>query len=457
MTDRIAICVTSDSQWSVLRLVAQRLEQSDCSTVIVCSAHVRAKLEMSHPQLALESHCSTEAILAPKSFYSRAKRLKERVRSGISCSFYKEFLAEWRSRIGYYQAMLSRIRPSMLLVPESEDGISGEIWLISAARSLHIPVVVIPYEASGREDFINLIAQRHQNGIANHVGHRARKRLQQVDEEIWILNGERGATSVYPVEYILALHESGIRIPNPWTTHGGEADILAVESDGMEEHYLREGVRAEKLKLTGSPYADRLHSQLMVSSRLSTAYEAGEKIDPTKTRILVSLPPNYHDQRGRLCPYPSYEAMCAAIVRDFSRLDNVQVTVVIHPAHGGQADLLNGLADIELSSEWVLDLIPKHDIFVTSGSSTLRWAVAARKPSINLDYYRFRLEFFDHLAGVTTVESPSEAIHLAQSLITDHEMYRHVTQQQIAIGHKWGIMDGKNNDRVVDMIKRIAS
>ena len=455
MMGAVAIYARSHSQWSVLRLVKDELRRQGTAVHVICDEGLAAQLP---------SRTDADSVVLPEyrpqqnpvqsivsNLWTRLW-LEWRCRgNGLSRIAYRAHFEHFTNRIAYYRRLLRANRTGLLIV--GEDGPSGEIWLIAAAQQLGVPTLVVPYEASGKEDFVNLILQKVNDGTFNKVSSETTGLLRKLGEAASILESPVGSTTLYPAEYLCALHDVGIRIPNPWTTHGGQADLIAAESVGMLQHYLDEGLPSDKCVVAGTPYADRIFQGLRREDRLWSAYANGTKIEAGKTKILVALPPSYHDGRGHLCSFPTYQEMCRSIAEDLTSLDNVELTFVVHPAYRQQADILSGMPEIRLSTDWILDLIPQHDVFfVTTGSSTLRWSALARKPSINLDYYKFRLKFFEKVDGVLGIETRTDFLDAVRRLNLDNDHYRAISAKQIACGSKWGTLDGGNTDRLIRLV-----
>jgi hypothetical protein len=465
------------SQWSVIRPIVERDSDRFRTTFIVSKAvETNAGLNGS---LAYDYDSASEKPADDEIFLKVARanstkasifnlfarippavafqqKIKTRAKDHrIRESSYLSLVSSFKKKLSYYGTTLLDLKTDVLVV--GEDGISGDIWLISTAKRLGIPVVVLPYEASGKEDFINVLEQRRENDGLIQPSEPQLALLEEAGCSAWAIPfGDRN-TTLYPIEYIVALADVGIHLPNPWTTHGGEADYLLAESKGMQQHYLDEGLASEKIRVVGSPYGDRAANQLEVRRELGEAFRTGSKIETGKTRILVSLPPTYHDSRAHLSPYATFEEMIRDVAETVTRDHRVEATFVVHPALSQQQSAPLSIGDFAISPEWVIDLIPQHDIFISCGSSTLRWSVAARKPTINVDYYRFQLRFFDRLEGLSSFEDPKEFSSFIARLIGDDSFYRSITTEQSAVGDKWGILDGENIDRIEDLLTKVET
>jgi hypothetical protein len=464
----------SMTQWGVIRPIVERNSQRYRRTFIL-SAELQTKAGVSDPFafnfrsapvqpedddffLKMARHPRVKSswldILLGRN--PRLTAFHERVESRASdrrirTKSYLAYVSAFKKTLSYYAATLLHLKTDVLVV--GEDGISGELWLIGAAKSLGIPVVVLPYGAAGKEDFLSLLEQKKRG--SNLVVPTAEQLalLNEMGCGHWAIPFHDSWAMVYPPEYVVALSDCGISLPNPWTTHGGDADYLMAECQGMQLHYLKEGLPLHKVPIVGTPYADRIAQQINGAPELGEAFRAGRKIGTSAARILISLPPSYHETRGHLSPYPTYEEMTREVVNTVARDPRVKATFVVHPAfHQQQKSLLDSIGEFDISQEWVIDLIPQHDIYISCGSSTLRWSTAARKPTINFDYYKFRLKFFDQLEGLKTIEEPSEFAELLDLLLRDEKTFCEITSEQAAVGDKWGVLDGKNIDRIEDFL-----
>ena len=97
-----------------------------------------------------------------------------------------------------YVQLLSSTRSTILVV--GEDGPSAELWLIAAARHLGLPVFVIPYEASGRDEYVNNVLKRVADDAAIRLTDRGIDLLRKLDESHWVLMTDSGPSAIHPAE-----------------------------------------------------------------------------------------------------------------------------------------------------------------------------------------------------------------------------------------------------------------
>jgi len=363
----------------------------------------------------------------------------------------------WKSIVRTQQVAAARIlaESSARAVLVGEDGVSGNAALIAAAREMRVPVIVCPYGFGGREDFENNLKEKYREGTLLLLGHTPEERIIARRLPQWVCRTEHGDAVIFPPHMILAREAAGWSMPDPWTPLGGGADYVAVENPAARDHYLREGLPDAKLVDLGSPYCDVLADTLAAHPDCDAAYRHATKIAAGRTKVLVSLPPSYHVTRPDMSEFADYDAMCRGVVEMCRRLPNVECTLSIHPATpADQRTMLTGLG-VTVADEWLLRLIPRHDVYLTTFSSTIRWAVACGKPVLNYDAYRFELAIYDGVRAVTTRNRLAD-LEIALTKLADDAEYRRTAATLAADRGGWGLLDGGNTRRILDFAARAS-
>jgi hypothetical protein len=391
----------------------------------------------------------------------QAPRFANRVLAGITRRIWRSNLDALRhhrdslaSRLAAAIAILRAVDPMAVVV--SEDGISAPLPVLTAARQLGKPVVDVPYGYGVRRDLdISLEAKERQGALvwANGLcGLIVRTLTPQ-----WIKRGQYAGVLMFPPPYIVAAESLGMTLRDAWIVHGGYSDRLCAESEQMRDLYVSEGIRPEKLVLTGTPYCDALLNAFTIMPAAKPALRHPHKIVAGRTRILVAWPPSYHDERGELSEFASYREMTMTILGWLSSLPDCDVTVSLHPAtlEADRAALVD--AGVALSGDYVVDLIAAHDVFVTYFSSTIRWAIASGKPVVNYDAYKLRLDVYHAAPGVLTVDTFAALQAAIRALVDSESAFARAANSQIAVAEYWGRVDGANTDRIIAEIDRIAA
>lgn len=381
----------------------------------------------------------------------RAKIFEQR-RNGDDGAKMNAFSDVIFGRLAAAKSLLKQIKPAVMVV--AEDGVAGPLALITAAQASAVPVVVLPYGYGTERDFeIALEAKARRGELEMPEGPHGEAIKKFAPE--WIKQGEFAGALLFPPEYIVALESAGMRLRNAWVVHGGTADRLLVESPHMLEVYRAEGLPPEKLVLTGSPYGDFVLEGLAKDPAARVAFRRPHRIDG-RCRILVSWPPSYHDQRGDRSEFRTYAEMTEAVLSGLRRLPNTRVTVSIHPAAtADQRDAVRATG-ADVSDEYVVRLIPRHDVYVSYYSSTIRWAVASGKPVLNYDAYQLGLDVYDQAPGVITTASIETLLQQAALLAGSDEAFGRLAKLQIDVASRWGMLDEPAMPRILAELEQLV-
>lgn len=358
------------------------------------------------------------------------------------------------ARIAAAQQVLEEISPCVAVV--SEDGVSGPAAVMAAARSLRLPVVDLPYGYGTRDDFdIALEAKAADNELIR-LGRGPIAWLVAKLAPAWVKSGRFAGALIFPAPYIVAREALGMSLRDAWVVHGGYADRLLVESEQMMELYRSEGLPEQKLALTGSPYCDSMYFALSEDPAASEAFRRPRTVKPGRTRILVSWPPSYHASRGSHCEYPTYESMSRDILTWLHALPGCELTVSLHPAVQGEMRELIGRLGVAISPEYIISLIPKHDVYISYFSSTIRWALACGKPVVNYDAYRLGLDVYASAPGFFNASTVDQFKRQINFLVSSADDFAAVASRQVAAAPRWGMVDGKCMPRILAEIDRVA-
>jgi len=363
----------------------------------------------------------------------------------------KAFLIALSYELVAAREVIAQIKPDLLVV--FQDGVSANYALIKAARESGVPIVDCPYGSGTSRDFDDYLDEKAAEDNLHVTDGPFGERVQR-EYPHWVRHDKRGAVLMFPGEYILVRERLGLSLPLPWVIHGGAADLLAAESEVMYERYLEEGIAATKVKLTGTVYCDVMADRLSSSPEAMAAFAGARKIRSGSTSVLVSLPPSLHGIRSRFSEFETYEAGCEAIVQMFRSRPNVSAVVSLHPnASAEQRRFVENL-DLPVSTDWVVPLIPTFDVFFTTFSSTIRWAIASGKPVLNYNMYSYNNHDYDTVEGVFTHRHLREVEATLDRLLDDRE-YAVVSTRQKADGARWGMMDGQNFERIYGAVSAL--
>ena len=333
----------------------------------------------------------------------------------------------------------------------SEDGVSGDIVLISVARSLGVRVIDVPYgNGTGLELEIDLARKSVEGRLILATG--IEWTVMKLFAPQWLKKQRFAGAVMFEVPIILAYESVGVSLRDSWIIHGGLSHFLCVESLSSRRQYVREGIPEKKMVLTGSPYCDLMYDVIEKNLHAREAFRKPKKIETKKTRILVSWPPSYHDTYPGTNEFETYESMTRATVSFLQSLASVDLTISLHPACGEYVSELMRELGVEITDEYVIDLIPLNDIFVTCFSSTIRWAIAAGKVVVNYDAYCLELPTYSDLPGVTSHKRFDDFKRRLQALTSSEELLIAAMHAQIKVSEDWGVVDGRATERILNTL-----
>jgi hypothetical protein len=325
-----------------------------------------------------------------------------------------------------------------------EDGLGGPIELIAFARKKGVPTVIVPYEYSSRKQIIESL--RSLTADSNVQTLLARLVARFFPKWVTLYEGKRWLR-LNPLE-VIYMELKGALVENPWTVHGGSADLLLAESEQMKLHYLGEGVREEKILLTGSLVGDEIFEQeKKLTPNFLSANSDENRTTPRPLKILCAFPPSYVDERVGICKYQSFSHLIGDWILALESLPNAVVTYQGHPNLSAK-DRQIIEEYVHLSNKDVTELIYNCDLLVTSVSSIIRTAIQCSKPVVNYDVYEFDYPDYKDVSSVYYVNELEELREVLQRLTSTFDSYLAAVQDASINRNIWGVIDGKSWQRI---------
>lgn len=379
--------------------------------------------------------------------FRRITRLIDRVRIDrhLNQPRYQAFVRLLSRQLTAAGQILDKHGVSLVIV--FQDGASGNVPLMRAAAIRGIPVLDCPYGFGTSRDFEDYLREKQrEGGLVVLEGPLREIMLREYPRWTRKLDGKD--VVMYPPDYIVARERLGMGLKLPWVVHGGNSTILAAESQAMLEHYIDEGIEPDKIAMTGSVYCDVLHEALI--RRQSEAPAAAGPLV-----VLLSIPPSYHDLRPDTNEFSTYEEMCARLIRTVLETLHTTLTVSLHPGMTEHQRAVVERLGVNVSNEWIMRLIPACDVYVTTFSSTIRWATVCGKPVINYNAYAYSSRDYDDIRDIHKVTSV-EDVRRVLGQLTQQRVYREAAARQWDVGRRWGMLDGKNFARTYQVIRNLC-
>lgn len=350
---------------------------------------------------------------------------------------------------------LEELRPDAIAL--CDDGIACNTVLCQAARSRNIPIYCFPYGNGRYEDLENEIALREttdENFSVSSPG----GDLVAAHYPKWVKTGRLSGRIFMRPEVILAWESLGISLENCWAIYGSEADRFFAISPGMARNVVQEGYAEEGIELAGSALGTLIHDIMTDGDSVEAAFRQPRTLENDRFTVLIAPPPNYHANRADQTEFPqSFEAMIEALIGPFRNRPEVDLTVSPHPATAPDDRQVYDRLGISTSSDYLLELIPQHDLMVSDFSSTIAWAIACGKPVLNYDFYNFGLAVYREAPGVVTIRPHEDYRELSARFTDDRAFWREIAEQQIAVSADWGTVGPDFAAKVSDVLEKDRS
>jgi hypothetical protein len=246
---------------------------------------------------------------------------------------------------------------------------------------------------------------------------------------------------------LIALHLAGVAETMPWRESGPETICtFAMECEMECQRYLELGVPSHKLIVTGKPLHDILFQVSQESHARREALYERLGLPGQKRMILCAVP--QLAEHGFL----SWEESRRAIETLMASLTSVQDANVILSLHpGGMRKenyvYLEEIFNVRIADEASTYLIPLCDLFVASGSSTVKMAICSHKPVINILCW-LTVKAMD-IPGIVTIHNEHEINPTIQRIMNNPEEYNAARQRVIEIAPLWGVVDGQALERLI--------
>jgi hypothetical protein len=221
----------------------------------------------------------------------------------------------------------------------------------------------------------------------------------------------------------------------------------------MRDYYLAAGLPERQLVLTGSLPDDVLAEvQSGVAQRRSMFLEQFGFQDD-RPILVCGLPPDQktYDRPG--CEFSDFDDLIGFWGECLSEVCGWNIVVRPHPKTApGLLDALRQYGT-KITYNDTAALVPLCDLYVSSISATIRWAIACSKPVINYDVYQYGYKDYDGVPGVALVNTRKEFRQLLQQVTTDCDCYAAMAAAQQRESGRWGCLDGMSGRRIMELLR----
>jgi len=342
--------------------------------------------------------------------------------------------------------LIAAYRPVAVVVAD-DRALGTDVGAVHAARRAGIPSLAVPFAVSesnadaayrGTKPWFD--AKSWRNRVL------WQRLLKRHPEQVGEFNG-RQLIFLTPGQ-ILALSRRGISFSAPWSYGGGPTDRICVFNKADVARFRAAGVPEDKMIVSGQASLDTLHARRQdhrqTADGLRQRYVLGDE-----SIVIIALP--QHAEHG-LMERGHHETETRQLLSDL-RTTGAAVLVSLHPrAHHGDYRKIIEACGAHLLDEPLLDVIAAADLFVATHSSTLRWAILCRIPTVVLDDMALAAHAFGSGSGLVLLQARSEVREAAAALLEDSALRAETIVLLDRMAKDIDPFDGRNCARIVDAI-----
>lgn len=341
-------------------------------------------------------------------------------------------------------------KPCFLVL--SKDGHQHVAFLVRAAHDCGVPAVVVPYAMGSATQSAEMTLNIPSRSLK-----RWDNRLVSTIYPKWLKEHRGHKVLAKPATEILAMEWLKLAPPLPWVTHSGHADFLAVENKHMWRIYQRAGLPLEKLVLTGALYDDVLAENMREAVERRKALYQELDLPADRPMVLCDVPANQFFAENIACDFTNYDELVQFWVQTVSALKDYNVILSLHPRLRYEEMRYLEQYGGRISRRDTAALIPLAEFYVSTASSTIRWAIACRKSVVDYDVYKYEWPEYREAGGVLSVRTREEFVSVLQKLAYDRKFYTDTVSRQAVCSEEWAEMDGHAANRMLRLFDDISA
>ncbi|HAU1872650.1 TPA: hypothetical protein JBJ80_15380, partial [Legionella pneumophila] len=322
--------------------------------------------------------------------------------------------------------------------------------LAELGRKKNIPSIIVPFTIANTIEWSEAFYKEPSRSLS-----KLHNRLVAFAFPNWI-HYYKNKLLLLPIEIVL-LHEMfGITPKKPWLLNSGNIDFLALESNAMKEYYVSSGIEEKYLRATGALYNDELFLKLQNADTYRAKLYSSLNLESHKPMILCALPPNQCDGRLDIMEFSDYAEIVRYLLTQLSNYSNkCNVVINLHPRIKPSSIEFIKEYPVKVFYGDIAEIIPLSSIYVAICSATIRMAISCGIPVINYDLYQYRYDDYTGLNGVITVFQCSEFSAILDKLVNEGNFYGQVKKAQHKDSGKWGELDGKAGQNLLNEINML--
>jgi len=366
-----------------------------------------------------------------------------------------DVFATWRGIVIGRRALeqLHRCGPINAVVVADDRSLGWEYGVVLAARQHGISTVAVPFALSDPDaDWLGRHGKENfQPNCGWGIERLLKRRMRELyPSNIRVRNGEEKMFLTAGQAWLLMKFKG--EFERPWAYGGGITQVATVFGEFDRRKQISLGVKAQKLYVTGQSSIDLLHN--LSNSQSEVRIAILEKYSLRKScPIIICAVPQYLEH-GLLIEKEHWALIDQLLGSLASTGANLLLS--LHPRSRLQdyRECATAYGAI-IADQPLIEILAAADLFVSALSSTVRWSILLRTPTIVLDDFNQGGQSMFAGKGVHFVQQRNELTALAVNLLTNSneraEIKRLLDQQACELDP----FDGSNSSRLVQLLKKI--
>lgn len=309
------------------------------------------------------------------------------------------------------------------------------------SKDLNLPLIMVPFVVQDLNDII-ISRYNHERVIRDRksiLGHLVFKFLPE-----WRVENKESSVLWGNSLEIVMMKILGLKSKNPLIALNEFIDNVLVPSSIHKNRLVKCGFNPEKIISTGDISFDIIYN------------EKQKKIcdNHNNKLLLYSIVPDL--KRDMI--YGSYENYKESYVEIFEKFKKRGWNVICNPHPSTDLNTIEYFENkgFLIDRNDIAEVLPKADLYLTSYSSTIFWALALGIPTINHDIYDFDYVGYNEFSGVECLDSGLQLIELANQITLDKSKLKKWQNITLRDSEQFGA-EFINGNVISNMLKVIKS
>lgn len=250
---------------------------------------------------------------------------------------------------------------------------------------------------------------------------------------------------------LTAYEKFGVLSSYPWCLGNGLSDIVCVDSEVTAQRYRKDRVPPQKIRIIGDVVYDKLADGVHRRREIRAIVVEKYGFANSRKLIVLALPPLAERD---VMDWESHWREIRFLVEEVSKAGQ-NLLISLHPRMNPKDyAFLEQEYSCRIGQERLSDFISTPDVFVTSYSSTVVWAVLCGIKAVIVDFYGLNYDFCDYLKSVSIVRDRERLQRTLATAIQGDETDFSVDWGALS-RHK--VLDGRTIERYLDLFRELAN